>query len=181
MRDQIKMLAVELQRMDATEVLITYHQDSRAHQDVGVAVYFSRGASDKFGWQDALEIENPAPTIAEIDAAFRKKAMPHHPDKVAQNPGSGDPEIFIQLQKHRAAAIAWIRGEHTKEHELVIACDKFKEQRWNIAAIRLAIHAFRQLDRVGIPNILERTFRGLRTALPAHASGSEVTREPVSA
>lgn len=173
MREQIKLLTAELQRMGASEVLITYHQSDKANQDTGVAVYFSRGEADKFGWQDALEIDNPAPTVAEIDAAFKAKAMPHHPDR------GGDIKIFQQLNEHRRAAIAWVRGEHTKEHELVIACDKFKEQRWNAAAIRMAVHAFRQLDRVGIPNILERTFRGLRTALPAQAS--EVKHEPVGA
>jgi hypothetical protein len=174
MRDQIKMLTIELQRMGATDALVTYHQTDKANQDPGIAVYFSRGVTDKFGWQDALEIDNPAPTVAEIDAAFKVKAMPHHPDR------GGDIKIFQQLNEHRRAAIAWIRGEHTKEHELVIACDKYKEQRWNVAAIRLAVHAFRQLDRVGIPNILERTFRGLRAALPAQAS-SEVKHEPISA
>jgi hypothetical protein len=177
MRQSVELLATELKRMGATEVLITYNVLDKARQDPGVSVWFSRTPTGNYEWQDALGIDNPAPTIAEIDAAFKKRALPHHPDK---NLPGADPELFKQLNLHRAAAIAWVRGDDKKELEFCIPCDKYEEQRWNITAIRLAIAAFRSLDRVGIPGMLERSFRGFRAALPAQAS-SEVKHEPVGA
>jgi hypothetical protein len=152
-------LVKELQRLGATDVLVTFNKVDL--QDPGVAVYFSRTPSGQFDWQDALEIDNPAPTINEIDEAFKKKALPYHPDR-----DGGDGEIFKVLTQHRKAAIAWAKGEHNKEHEFVIACDKYSEIRMNLAAIRMAVTALRQLERVGVSSILERTFRGFRMALP---------------
>jgi hypothetical protein len=171
----------ELLRMGATEVLLSYNDMiDDARRDCGVAVYFSRTKADQFSWQDTLGIDNPAPTVEEINKAFREKAMPHHPDRIAQT-GKGDPAIFDKMSKARDAAIAWIRGTHTAEHEYVIATDQFDEVRLNVQSLKLIVAALRQLERLGDPRVLERTFRGFRTALPANASSSEVANEPVSA
>lgn len=160
----IDALTKELGRMGVTECLISFNKDDKARLDPGVAVYFSKHTKADFSWQAALGLDTPAPTLDEIDTAYKRKAMEHHPDR------GGDVEIFRQLTKHRDRARAWVVGTHDSEHEFVIPCDRFNEVRLNVAAVRLAIAAFRQLDRVGVPSILERTFRGFRTALPAQAS-----------
>jgi hypothetical protein len=160
----IDALIKELGRMGVTECMISFNRDDKARLDPGVAVYFSKNSKADFSWQAALGLDTPAPTLDEIDAAYKRKAMEHHPDR------GGDVEVFRQLTKHRDRARAWILGTHESEHEFVIPCDRFNDVRLNIAAIRLAITAFRQLDRVGVPSILERTFRGFRTALPQNAS-----------
>lgn len=161
-------LCQELSRMGVTEAMLSYNIDAQlVRQDCGVAIYFSRSINDQFSWQEALGIDSPAPTLAEIDDAYRKLAMPHHPDRIAQT-GKGDPAVFAALTAHRDKAKAWVRGEHTKEHEYVIACDMFEEVRWNICALKQIIHALRQLERFGSPAVLERTFRGFKAALPAH-------------
>lgn len=167
--------------MGATEVLLSYNDAiDEARRDCGVAVYFSRTKTDQFSWQDTLGIDDPAPTVADVEKAFREKAMDHHPDRIAAT-GKGDPEIFDKMLKAKNAAIAWIKGTHTAEHEYVIATDRFDEVRLNIQSLKLIVAALRQLDRLGDPRVLELSFRGFRTALPAHASTSEVASEPVSA
>lgn len=155
-------LLKELARIGVTESLISYNYAEQERLDPGVAVYFSKSVKQDYLWQVALSIDSPAPTLAEIDEAFRKKAMQHHPDR------GGDVEIFRSLAKHRDQAKAWVLGTHRAEHEFVIPCDRFDESRLNINAICLALKAFRQLERVGVPAILERTFRGFKTALPAY-------------
>jgi len=164
-------LVKELGRIGVTETLICYNLSPNDRLDPGVAVYFSKAVKEDYSWQVALGIDSPAPTLAEIDEAFRRKAMQHHPDR------GGDVEIFRSLAKHRDQAKAWILGTHRTEHEFVIPCDRFDEVRLNLNAVRLAMAAFRQLERVGVPAILERTFRGFKTALPAY----EGKHEPVSA
>jgi hypothetical protein len=47
----------------------------------------------------------------------------------------------------------------------VISVDAFKEQRWNLNAIRLTIAAMRQIERCGSPMMMERAFRGFNKAL----------------
>ncbi len=157
-------LIKELARMGVTEVLISWSGSATERLDPGVAVYFSKDLKPDYSWQGALGLETPAPTLEEIDSAYRKKALEHHPDR------GGDIEVFRQLTKHRDQARAWVLGTHQQEHEYSIACDKFTEARLNLAALRLAIAAFRSLERVGVPSILERTFRGFRTALPQTAT-----------
>jgi len=160
-------LAKEMGRMGVTEMLVTLNVPGQDRMDCGVAVYFSKGQAPSFEWQDALGITTPAPTLQEIDEAYRRKAMLHHPDR------GGDIEIFKAMTKHRDQARAWVLGTERQEHEYVIACDRFNETRLNLAAIRLAIASLRTLERVGVSSILERTFRGFKTALPAYA-GQEV-------
>ena len=70
-----KALALELERLGATSILISMSDNER--MDPGVAVWFSRGRAD-FSWQQGLGLENPAPTFDEIDSAFREKARGCH-------------------------------------------------------------------------------------------------------
>lgn len=151
----------ELDRMGASEMLVSFNPAPSDRMDCGVAVYFSKIAVENYEWQEALGLLTPAPTVAQIDAAFREKAMPHHPDR------HGDIEIFKSLVRHREQARAWVLGKIGHEHEYVIACDRFTESRLNLAAIRLALAALRQLERVGASGVMERAFRGFKTALPA--------------
>jgi len=165
--DYRRALVAELSRMGATSVLITRSNNER--MDPGVAVWFSLKKSD-FTWQEGLGIENPAPTLDEIETAYRSKAMLHHPDR------GGDIEIFKKIGEHRKNAKAWVLGTHDQRHEYVVPCDKFTETKLNVAALRLAFSAFRSLERVGVPAILERTLdRAFKAALPMNASeGSAV-------
>lgn len=135
-------------------------------RDVGVAIYFSRPLKEDFRWQDALEIHAPAPSVDEINAAYRKKAAQYHPDK----PGGGDREMFQALTEHRDHAIAWATQE-SRPPEHVIACDLFKEVRLNLAAIAFTLKALRQIDRCGTSALLERSFKGFM-ALAADAGPS---------
>jgi hypothetical protein len=160
----------ELELMGAKSVLITKSQSERL--DPGVSVWFSLKKED-FSWQDGLGIDSPAPTLDEIEAAYRTRAMKYHPDR------GGDIEVFKKMGEHRKNARAWVMGTHDARHEYVVPCDKFTEARLNLAALRLAFAAFRSLERVGVPAILERTLdRAFKTALPMHAS--EDQNAPVS-
>src|SRR5208282_6080245 len=104
---------------------------------------FSRKREDDFAWQGALGITNPAPSLDEIDDAFKRLAMKHHPDR------GGDIETFHALTKHKKAAVAYVTRLSGASHDFVIACDKFKEARWNITAICHTVHSLRQMERDG--------------------------------
>jgi hypothetical protein len=164
-------LVKELDMMHATSVLITRSPDERL--DPGVAVWFSTMKED-FGWQQTLGIENPAPTIAEIDDVFRDRAKKCHPD----SPGGGDPALFKILNEARIQAKAWIAGTHGHRHEYVMAIDQYREARWNLCALRLAFSYIRGLERVGAPAILTQTLGAFRAKLTANSGG---VREPVLA
>lgn len=157
-------LVRELQLMGATSVLITSSDNERL--DTGVSVWFSMKKED-FSWQDLLGLDSPAPTLSEIDDAYREKAKKCHPDH------GGDIEIFKRLGECRKQARAWVLGTHSERHEYVVPCDRFNEIRLNLAALRLAFAAFRSLERVGVPAILERTLdKAFKAALPMNAGGS---------
>lgn len=162
-------LVAQLERLGANEVVISFNTGDDARRDPGVTVYFSKPMVENFDWQMALGIDNPAPTIAEIDDAYRKKAMLNHPDR------GGDVEIFKKLGKHREQAKAWVLNTHRKEHEFALPCDRFKEPRWNLNALRLGIAALRRLEEYGLPGMLERTFRGFRRELSQTVTSSEVS------
>lgn len=148
----------ELERMGATSVLITRNMSDR--MDPGVAVWFSMKRPD-FSWQEGLGLDTPAPTLDQIEDAYRIRAMKSHPDR------GGDIEIFKKLGEHRKNAKAWVMGTHENRREYVVPCDRFSEARLNMAALRLAFSAFRSLERVGVPAIMERTLdRAFKQALP---------------
>lgn len=163
-RDEV---ALELQRMGATHVSITYNDGDRSRLDPGVAVWFSMEPQANFDWQAGLKLDNPAPSLAEIDSAYRTLAQKHHPDAVANGSG-GDVEIFHKLMDYRKAARAWVLGERDQKNDNAIPCDKFTEIRLNLAAVANALKHFRGLERVGIPAILERVMTtAFKPSLPA--------------
>jgi len=151
-------LVEQLRKFGATEVLLTYNAGDDARRDPGVTVYFSKPREEDSSWQLALGIDSPAPTLAEIDKAFKEKAMLHHPDR------GGDVEVYRALVAHRDRAKAWIMNEKG-EHEFALACDKFAEPRWNINALKLGVAALRKIEEYGLPGMLERAFKGFRTAI----------------
>lgn len=156
----------ELERLKVTAATISYNEPGKERIDPGVAVWFSLRPAEDFSWQAGLHLDNPAPTLAEIDAAYRAVIEKHHPDRIAQGSG-GDLEMYKRIVEYRKQAKAWVLGTNTTPLDNCIPCDRFKEVRQNIAAIRLALGAFRQLERVGIPAILERVMdRTFRAALP---------------
>lgn len=170
----------ELKLIGVTAITISRNEFSKERTDPGVAVWFSLKPHDDFSWQTGLHIDNPAPSLDEIDAAYRKLVQRHHPDAVANGSG-GDVQVFHRLGEYRKRARAWVLGQDAPPLDNCIPCDKFVEARQNLAAIRLALAAFRQLERVGIPAILERVMeRAFKTALPAKAS-EEKHGEPVNA
>jgi hypothetical protein len=157
----IDVLAMELKRFDVLAWAITRKdpQDIRTAPDPSIAIQFSRKREDDFAWQGALGITNPAPSLDEIETAFRKLASQHHPDR------GGDIETFHALTQHKKAAIAYVNRLSGISHDYVIACDKFKEARWNITAICHTIHSLRQMERDGTSRLLERAMEGFKPAL----------------
>lgn len=151
-------LVDELGRMEATSILISHAENERL--DPGVAVWFSLKKED-FTWQQTLGIENPVPTLDEIDSAFRSKAAKCHPDR----PDGGDPALFKVLNEARQNAKKWIQGTHSDRHEYVMAIDQYDEGRLNLQALKLAFAALRTLDRVGAPAILAQTLGAFRAKL----------------
>jgi len=137
-------------------------------RDVGVAIYFSKPIKEDFRWQDALGLHSPDPSDEQIQAAYRKLAAQHHPDK------GGDLEMFRALTQHRDHALRWIHRA-TATPDFVIACDTFKEVRLNLAAIAFTLKAIRQIERCGTSSMLERAFKGFM-ALASDAGPSAGSR-----
>ena len=167
-RQSIELLELELKRFGVLTVTLTRKdpEDFRGAPDPSVAIWFSRKHEDDFSWQDALGIKNPAPTSDEINDAYRELAKKYHPEG-ALNRG-GDPEMFYALTKHRKNALAYVERLTGQSHELSLACDKYKEPRWNINAIRMTIHSLRQIERDGASALLEQTMKAF-AAIPEHA------------
>lgn len=156
-------LVDELGRMGATSILICRAENERL--DPGIAVWFSMKKED-FSWQQTLGIENPAPTLDEIDSAFRSLAKKCHPDP----PVNGDPALFKLLNEARQNARAWVQGTHNHRHEYVMAIDQYDEGRLNLQALKLAFSYIRGLERVGAPAILNQTLGAFRAALTGGSS-----------
>lgn len=167
----------ELERMGVSSVSISRNDVSKERLDPGVAVWFSIKATEDFSWQAGLMLDNPAPTIEEIDSAYRRLVAKHHPDRIEQGSG-GDIQMYHKLQDYRKKARAWVLGGETQKHDNCIPCDRFTDARQNLAAVASALRHFRGLERVGIPAILERVMSSaFKAALPAHKE----THETVSA
>lgn len=171
--DYREELAKELDRIKAPVAVISTNVPLNVRgqmtkglepRDVGVAIYFSKPMKEDFRWQDALDIREPAPTEETINAAYRRLAAQHHPDR------GGDVEIFRALTQHRDNAIRWATRS-TASPDLVIACDLFREVRLNLAAISFTLKAIRQIERCGTSSLLERSFKGFM-ALAADAGPS---------
>ena len=160
----------ELERMGCTAVTISRNDSGKERIDPGVAVWFSMKPTSDFSWQTGLHLDNPAPSLDEIDSAYRRLAQKHHPDAVANGSG-GDVAMFHKLSDFRKKARAWVLGENAQNHDNCIPCDRFTDARQNLAAIRSALAHFRGLERVGIPAILERVMSSaFKTALPQKAT-----------
>jgi hypothetical protein len=166
----------ELDRLGVSAATISHNEPHKERVDPGVAVWFSLKPAEDFSWQAELHLENPAPSLEEIDAQFRRLVQKHHPDAV--NAGSGgDIQMFHRLNDARKRARAWVLGTEAPALDNCIPCDRYTEIRQNLAAIKLALAAFRQLERVGIPAILERVMdRAFRTALPKDGGISDVSK-----
>lgn len=167
-------VAKELQMMGATSILITRSDNERL--DPGVAVWFSMKKED-FTWQQGLGISNPAPSLAEIDEAYRQKAKACHPDR----PDGGDSELFKRLTDWRKQARMWVMGTHDQRHEYVMAIDQYTEARLNLCALRLAFSYIRGLERVGAPAILTQTLGAFRAKLMAGTGGQNESQHSQSA
>ena len=163
-------VAIELSRLGVSSAVISRNDSVRERLDPGVALWFSLTPAEDFSWQTGLQLDTPAPSLAEIDAAYRRLAQKHHPDSVANGSG-GDVAMFYRLSEYRKRARAWVLGTSSVQHDNCIPCDRFTDARQNVAAIRSALAHFRGLERVGIPAILERVMdRAFRTAIPEKAS-----------
>lgn len=137
--------------------------------DVGVAVYFSRKVKEDFRWQDALGIHDPAPSVEQVNEAFKRLARQYHPD------AGGDLAMFQSITEHRDNALRWINRQTNQNFDYVIACDQFNAVRLNMAAIVMTIKAIRQIERCGTSSLLERAFKGF-SALAEHAGPDAVAR-----
>lgn len=170
--DYRKAVVEELQRLGATAARITTNPPDKARLDPGVAVWFSMNQTEDYGWQKLLQLDNPAPTLDEIDSAFRRLVANHHPDRIAAGSG-GDLKMFEKLRAARDKAKAWVLGTSTIQYEHCIPCDRFSEIRYNLAGIRLALSHFRGLERIGIPAILERVMnQAFKAALLTDQKGA---------
>lgn len=168
-RQAIEALEVELKRFGAISPIITRKDpgDFRSAPDPSIAVWFSRKREQEdFSWQNALQIDNPAPTLEEINTAFKRIAVKYHPD----NQDTGDKETYYALDAHRKNAVAYVNRFTGKSRDFCIPCDNFKESRWNINAIRMTLHSLRQMERDGTSGLLERAMKGFVAALPQEAS-----------
>jgi hypothetical protein len=162
----------ELSRIGVTAVTISYNDATKEKMDPGAAVWFSLKPAADFSWQTGLHLDDPAPTLDAIDTAYRALVQKHHPDAV-QNGSGGDVAMFHRLTEYRKQARAWVLGMDAPALDNCIPCDKFTEIRQNLAAIANALRAFRALERVGIPAILERVMdRAFKAALPPAEKGA---------
>jgi hypothetical protein len=162
----------ELERMGVMSVTISRNDAGKEVQDTGVAVWFSIKPTDDFSWQMGLQLDSPAPSLDEIDSAYRRLVQKHHPDAVANGSG-GDIQMFHRLTDYRKKARAWVLGQNAQAMDNCIPCDRFTDVRQNLAAIRSALGHFRGLDRVGIPAILERVMStAFKAQLPQKAGAS---------
>jgi hypothetical protein len=172
-REYRELLIRELERMGVSSLVLSTNVPLNLRGDLtvgieprdpGVAVYFTRKVKEDYSWQDILGIHDPAPSVEQIESAYKRLAVKYHPDV------GGDKEMFVTVLEAKEKAVAWVKMQESKEHNYVIACDAFKEVRLNICAIRLTIAALRQIDRCGASSLLERAWKGF-AALPAAEEG----------
>jgi hypothetical protein len=162
----------ELTRMGVSKATITRNDAVKEKLDPGVAVWFLLKPASDFSWQTGLHLDNPAPSLEEIDSAYRRLVQKHHPDAVANGSG-GDVLEFHKLTDYRKKARAWVLGDLAQQFDNCIQCDGFKDARQNLAAIRGALAHIRGLERLGIRGISERIMStGFKAALPQKASES---------
>lgn len=169
-RQAIEALEDELERFHAVGIVLTRQDpdDRLRARDPSVAVYFARRVDEEFSWQDALGIDNPAPSVEEINAAFKRLAAKYHPD----NQATGDIETYRLLDQHKRNALAYVNQAAGRAPSYCLACDKFAEARWNIQAITNTVRSLRQMERDGTSRLVERALEGFKAQLAEHASES---------
>lgn len=159
-----KAITKELIAMRVTAASITFNPSSS--RDPGVAVWYSLQSAEDVSWQIGLQIDNPAPTITEIDAAFKRLAVKCHPDTHPDDATAL--EMFKKLNGFRSAARSYILGNAAPALENCIPMDRFVEIKQNLAGVRLFLSYVRGMERLGGPavvkRIMERTFRTALTA-----------------
>ncbi len=64
----------ELERMGVNSAVISRNDLAKERLDPGVAVWFSLKPSEDFSWQTGLQLDNPVPSLEEIDSAYRRLA-----------------------------------------------------------------------------------------------------------
>jgi len=165
-----KAITRELVAMKVTAASITFNPPSS--RDPGVAVWYSLESADDSSWQIGLQIDNPAPTLAEIDSAYKRLALKCHPDTHPDDPSAL--EMFKKLSGFRETAKSYILGTAAPKLENCIPMDRFVDMKQNLAGVRLFLSYVRGMERLGGPavvkRIMERTFR---TALTAGRSSEE--------
>jgi hypothetical protein len=149
-------LTIQMAKIGVSDLIITFNDGERAVRDPGVTIYFWKPLSADFSWQLGLGIDNPAPTLAEIDDAFQEKAMKYHPDRLGDKATADDIEKYKKLGEYRKQAKAWVLGTHRTDRPYSLPCDRFTEPRWNLKALIFGIASLRRLDEYGLPGLLER-------------------------
>jgi hypothetical protein len=145
-----------------TEALV----ERQERRDPGVAVYFSIPPEEDFSWQATLGINDPSPSVEEINKAFREMAKQYHTDIQ----GGGNIQMFQLLNDAKRAAIQWVTGDYDKERNHVVACDAWTSIRWNMKAIALMIQSIRRAKATGATGMIERMYSQMK-ALPSEAGG----------
>lgn len=159
----------ELTRMGVASATITRNELAMSQRDPGVAIWFSMKAAENFDWQIGLGIDSPVPTIDEIDDAYKRLAMRHHPDR------GGDVELFKKAGQFREQAKAYVLGSATLQQDSCLPFDQFKDTKMNLAAALSALRHFRGLERLGMPSIVARVMtHAFKTALPEKATVTHV-------
>lgn len=165
-----KAITRELVAMKVTAASITFSPSSS--RDPGVAVWYSLESAEDVSWQIGLQIDSPAPTLAEIDSAFKRLSVKCHPDTHPDDASAL--EMFKKINGFRTAARAYILGTAAPKLENCIPMDRFVEVKQNLAGVRLFLSYVRGMERLGGPavvkRIMERTFR---TALTAGKSSED--------
>ena len=171
----LSSLELELTRMGSTRFAVTWNDPRKCDgRDPGVAVWFSRKKGNEWRWQDILGIENPYPTVDDIDTAFKRRVKAVHPDL---NPGA-DRAPYDALVDARKQAIDFVRGTMDLPKDFVIASDQYKEARQNLYAIIGTIQSLRRIERLGATQLFEGALHGFAGALPQTAS--ESSHEPTA-
>lgn len=165
-----EQVVTELERFGANAVSI--HKTKNENLDPGIAVWFSMKPPDDFSWQVGLQLDNPAPSLDEIDRAYRQLCQRHHPDAVANGSG-GDVQMFHRLSEWRKKARAWVLGNNAPALDNCIPMDRFADARQNMAGVASALRHLRGLEVLGMPAILERVVeKTFKVALPANTGAS---------
>lgn len=165
--EYIAMLDKELKRMGATRYVVTYNS-AAVSRDPGVAVWFDRKSSIDSHWQDVLGIDNPYPTVDEINSVYKQKVKPVHPDL---NPGI-DLAPYRELTLARDQAIQFVRGTEELPKGYVIPSDQWREARQNLYAIIGTIQSIRRIERLGATQLFEGALQGFAGILPEKASAA---------